>query len=298
MGKSVWTTLFRSRREWARLLQEAERSRDEALRAQARAERELRAQGELLNLVAHEIRTPLTAIKTCMSLLKRSFQGQAVESQNRLAGIVVTSATRLTYLVDNLLENARTESGKLEIFREPVDLDQVVRQVLDEHQGLAQDKTLELAWAPTEAGPAFVSDRRLIEVILGNLVSNAIRYTDRGRVELHAIAGERGCWVEVRDTGRGISPERLERIFEPFAHRAGEPRTPGAGIGLGLSLARRLVEQLEGRIEASSELGQGSVFQVWLPNLAEAVPTGMRPGLSLNPGQKAGQVDEVGAGVF
>lgn len=175
-----------------------------------------------------------------------------------------SATTRLIGLVDSLLAYTRAESGRLEVRPEQFDLAALAAEVIDELRPQAQQKLLELGLAPLAAPlPAVVSDPRLVRIVLMNLTVNAVKFTERGSVQIALAAGPGGHEVAVHDTGPGIAPEDLPRVFEPFEQVDGAQRR-SAGVGLGLSLVRSIVDALGGTIEARSS-PQGSVFTVRLP---------------------------------
>jgi signal transduction histidine kinase len=148
---------------------------------------------------------------------------------------------------------------------EPLDLSALAADVIDEHRQQAETKgvALEVACAPSL--PPLESDPRLVRLVLVNLVGNALKFTDRGRVSVSvdATAGEHR--VTVRDTGRGISPDDQARIFEPFEQLETLAKKHTPGVGLGLTLVRELVQALGGRVQVESKIGVGSAFTVTLP---------------------------------
>ena len=248
---------------------EQERAALLALEREARAEAE-KANGvkdEFLAMVSHELRTPLTTIK----MMTRLMQREAVSEEERrecLEGIA-TACDREIALVLNLLDLSRAEAGALDLQPAPVEaaeiLDACVK--LERHAAAARGHRL-LVELPPERLPPLRADRRALRRVLCNLVENAIKYTpDGGRITLRARAAGREVALGVSDTGRGIAPEDLPRLFEKFyrgrAARPTRPETPG--VGLGLYLSQRIVRQLGGRLDVESSPGAGSTFTVRLP---------------------------------
>jgi len=167
------------------------------------------------------------------------------------------------------------ESGKLKVEPKDVDFKKLVDQFLDEVQPIAEEKQLTVySHFNREPFPRLVSDPRLIRLILNNLFTNAIKYTDRGgRVTLSCKAENGNLLIRIIDTGRGIAKNDLGRIFEPF-EQVGAPKRRGgnlSGVGLGLTLVKHVVQALGGKIEVESDLGKGSTFTVTLP-LLQAQP--------------------------
>jgi signal transduction histidine kinase len=230
-----------------------------------------RRKDEFVSVLAHELRNPLAPIANAVELLKRR-AGPPDPTVQWAEGVIGRQVAHLTRLVDDLLDLARITRGQIELKKEPVALaDLVTRTVETARPAIeARHQTLTVTLAPQplvlDADPV-----RLTQVI-DNLLDNAVKYTpEGGSIALSAEQAGREVVIRVRDSGIGIAPERLPRIFEPF----GQPGTPveqarSGGLGLGLSLTRRLVEMHGGSIEArSAGVEQGSEFIVRLPQAGE-----------------------------
>jgi len=222
-----------------------------------------RAKDEFLATLSHELRNPLGAILAAVGALER--RGEQDEKTRRSRQIIVRQSHHLAHLVDDLLDVARVTAGKITLSRQPLDLGEVaancVRLLRDGGQGLEHRVTV-------RAEPVMVSaDLTRLEQIVGNLLQNAVKYTPAGgSVEIDITRESRDAVLRVTDTGRGIRPEMLPRVFELFA-QAEQPldRSLG-GLGVGLTLTRRLVELHGGAITAFSEgEGRGAQFSVRLP---------------------------------
>ena len=238
-----------------------------------KAEAASREKSAFLASMSHEFRTPMNAIFGFSQLLAGRLEGQREQAWVRA---IDTSGRTLLALIDDILDLARIEAGRLELDPRPSDVREVVDGTVGALAQVAADKGLALEVGIDPALPrALVLDAARLRQVLFNLLGNALKYTRAGhvRVELLArpAADGRRCALELRvaDTGIGIEPAQLAGIFEPFARTAGA-EAAAAGTGLGLSICRRLVERMGGRIEARSTLGEGSVFSVWLPDLAVA----------------------------
>ncbi|HEX2437864.1 MAG TPA: ATP-binding protein [Methylomirabilota bacterium] len=241
--------------------------------ARAEAEAASRGKDELLAMLGHELRNPLAAITTAMHVLERP---TATEDARRLArGIITRQNAHLARLVDDLLDVARVSSGKITLERRPLDLAGAVRNAIATLTASGRTErhhvTLELASVWAEA------DDTRIEQIVINLVGNALRFTPSGgtvEVSLHAADG-RGV-LRVHDSGVGIPATMLPRVFDAFVQG---PRGPGAGtggLGLGLTLVKRIAELHGGDVEAASDgPGRGSTFTVRIP--AVAAPPAAEP---------------------
>jgi PAS domain S-box-containing protein len=257
----------------ARLYRDAERAR-------AEAEAASRAKDEFLAVLAHELRNPLSVIVNATAIVHGH---DALPSElRRPATMIRRQAEHLNRLLDDLLDVARISSGRLELEREPVDLGAVVEQAVDAQRHRVEAKGQRLS-VSLPAGPVtVVGDAIRLQQAIGNLVNNAGKYTPAGgsvRVALEVDGGQ--AVVRVRDDGPGIPPDQLEAIFEPFVQVNPTLARTDGGLGIGLTIVKRLVELHGGSVRAESA-GRGSEFVVTLP-VSEAPaprspsPTGVRP---------------------
>jgi signal transduction histidine kinase len=182
------------------------------------------------------------------------------------------ASRRLLSLVESLLEYTRVESGKIVVRAERFDLAALAAEVVDEVLPQAQRKLLALELAPAPELPPAETDPRLVRLVVVNLVVNAVRYTDVGAVRVAVGHRREGHLVEVSDSGPGLTPEQVSRVFEPFEQLSGAAAQQGAGLGL--TLVRGIVDALRGDIAVSSEPGKGSVFRVVLPRLPVEAASG------------------------
>ncbi len=220
---------------------------------------------EFFSTTSHELRTPLFSIQGFVRLI---LEGQVPdeETQREFLGIVLQQADQLAQLVNNLLNISRLESGMLELGREPVQLLDVLQEAVAKLRGIAQEKDIALEADLPASLPPVIGDQDLLQQVVTNLIGNAIKFTPKaGQVVIGARGSQDEIMVEVRDTGIGISADSLDRIFTKFyraPHTAGEQPE---GSGLGLYIARQIIEAHGGRIWAESALGQGSTFRFTLP---------------------------------
>jgi predicted ATPase/signal transduction histidine kinase len=227
---------------------------------------------EFIAVLSHELRNPLAPIRTGHDLLRRSPPGSMVAAQ--AWEIVDRQTEHLTRLVDDLLEVTRISHGKIQLQRARVDLREVVQSTCDDLQPLFARGSLELRLEPMPAPVWTEGDEMRLSQVLGNLLQNAAKFTPAGGIVTVRVARGGGrAEVSVRDTGVGLDAGEMKRLFEPFAQaEQGLARTQG-GLGLGLALAKGLVELHGGSIEARSEgRGRGSEFIVDLPLAAGAQP--------------------------
>lgn len=238
-------------------LEAAQIARDEAQRAS-------RAKTTFLGLVSHELATPLQIMQLNLESLERAQAAAGGPHGERIVRIRRAS-NRLLEMINTLLEYVRLESGHLEVRPTDVPLDELARSVVDDLAPQARQKGLALRVVAGDALVPLRTDGRLLRLVLTNLVGNAVKYTDRGHVEVAVGVDASAHVLRVTDTGRGIAPEQLSAIFEPFTQLEGlrEKHTPG--VGLGLTLVRELVAVLGGSVSVASTVGQGSTFTVRLP---------------------------------
>ena len=231
-------------------------------RAREDAERANRAKTEFLSRMGHELRTPLTEILGFGQLLQR----RVLETQDQEhAGLIVSAGKHLLDLINDILDLARIEEGKLLMSLEPVRIGDVTGEVVRLLGPLASQRGIAVSNVREGAGRQVMADRHRLRQVLLNLLSTAMKYNgERGTVTISSEVEGEGLVIAVRDTGPGIAPELQPLVFEPF-ERAGGEQSTAEGTGLGLTLARRLIEAMGGSIGFRSALGQGSTFWVKLP---------------------------------
>jgi signal transduction histidine kinase/ActR/RegA family two-component response regulator len=246
----------------------AERYR-ETLAALADAEKADREKAGLVAAVSHDIRGPLSGIVDMAGMLELGLEGGERREQARL---IKETGIDLMELVEGLLDRASIAAGRLVLRAEPFDLRLLFEAIERDYRPAAEAKSLELSFAWDEKLPRHVlGDRARLFQVLGNLLGNAIKYTEAGRVSVSASLLEPGAPEElvrfaVEDTGIGIDGELKKRIFEPY-FRGGDPsnRSRVAGLGLGLAIAQGIVEIMGGHIDVESESGKGSTFSFAVP---------------------------------
>ncbi len=225
--------------------------------------RALQAQEDFIADISHELRSPLTSVLGHLELLLES--DGLPPGLARQVEVVQRNAERLQALVSDLLETAGQREGPLQLARSSTDLARIVRQTVESAQPAAAAAGVELAIDGPGAVPAFIDDRRMRQVV-DNLVSNALKYTDAGgRVDVLLAAVDGRAEVTVADTGIGIAPDDLEQLFVPFFRADDARRRVSPGVGLGLGIARAIVEAHGGRVDVESAVGTGSRFTVTLP---------------------------------
>jgi signal transduction histidine kinase len=231
--------------------------------AREEAERANLAKSTFLHLVSHELRTPLTTLKLHLDLLKRD-DALTPAQQDRLRRLT-GAQERLLHMVETVLSYTQLQSGRLVARIEPVDVDALTSSLIDDLREHAGSKGLTLN---LEASPPPIqvdTDPVLLRIVLANLVENAIKYTPAGDVCLCVDQQGDRLHLAVSDTGPGIPPEDVGRVFEPFEQVAAVRRKSIPGVGLGLTIVRDILATLGGTISVRSELGQGTRFDAYLP---------------------------------
>jgi signal transduction histidine kinase/DNA-binding response OmpR family regulator/CHASE3 domain sensor protein len=259
--------------------QRLERQKSDLLRAQeelsanaARLEQSSRYKSEFLANMSHELRTPLNSSLILAKLLQQNRTGNLTEEQVRYAETIHASNSDLLVLINDILDLSKVEAGQISIELETVSLDTTLQSLHETFAPMAAAKNLKLTFDRAPGVPAtIVTDSQRAVQVLRNLLSNAVKFTERGEVSLSVAPAEDGMLrFEVRDSGIGIAPDKLEMIFEAFQQADGSTSRHYGGSGLGLSISREFARLLGGRISVASELGKGSVFTLWLPSDATA----------------------------
>jgi len=222
-----------------------------------------RMKDEFVSTVSHELRTPLTSIRGALGLLSSDLLAQHPAKAQRMVGIAVSNTDRLVRLINDILDQERIDSGRLQLDRGPAGAQELLTSAADGVRALADQAGIELVVEPVEATLLVDTDR--IVQTLTNLLSNAIKFSPRGTtVSAGGSAGATHFTFRVTDRGRGVPPDKLEMIFERFQQvDASDSRAKG-GTGLGLAICRSIVHAHGGRIWAESQ-GEGSVFQFTIP---------------------------------
>jgi protein-histidine pros-kinase len=238
------------------------RMEDEIVAVNQEAERANKANSAFLAAASHDLRQPVQALSLLNGALRRTVKDeralQMIESQQN-------SLTAMTNLLNSLLDISRLDAGAVAPDLEKFPIRRLIDRLSDEFHRQAQHKGLEFSSSATDG---FVnSDPNLLAEIIQNLVSNAIRYTDKGEVSLRCIEEDGLCRVEVMDTGIGIEADQLEAIFGEF-HQCKTPGSNKEGFGLGLAIVKRLGDLLALRIDVTSDVGRGSRFSVTMPTVA------------------------------
>ena len=235
-----------------------------------------RLKSEFIAGASHELRTPLTSLELGVELLLEGAGGELSAKQLELLTICREDALRLDTLVKNLLDLSKIESGEAAPQLTPVQPREVIVAAVEPLRRQAVAKGLAVQVTAADDQPKIAADRGQIERVITNLVTNAIRATDRGgTIEVSAAPRDGFVAISVRDTGRGIPVDYLDRIFEPFVQ---VPNAPAGGAGLGLSISRRIVQAHGGQLAVRSHAGQGTTFTFTVPACAPGVAVVRRKG--------------------
>jgi signal transduction histidine kinase len=264
------STLFASLREASGMQRDKEQAREQAVEALREADRR---KDEFLAMLAHELRNPLAPLRNAMSVLSRTLPGGtpqrlAVEMSDR-------QVRRLTRLVDDLLDVSRITQGKIALHREPVSIADAVADAAEVMRPAIEARRQRLALRLPDTAPVVLADGVRLAQVFENLLSNASKYTDLGgEIEVEVEDAPDAVRVRVRDTGIGLPPDQLERVFELFTQVDSSRDRAQGGLGIGLSLVRQLVELHGGTVSASSDgPGRGACFVVALPRGSASVAT-------------------------
>jgi signal transduction histidine kinase/CheY-like chemotaxis protein len=242
----------------------------------ARLEDGVRQRDEFLAMLGHELRNPLGAIRNAIQILDRvsSQEPAAVETR----AVITRQVRHLTHLVDDLLDVSRVTSGKIVLQRLPLDLREVARRSVQAQDASARERGHALTLSPAEEALPVEGDAVRLDQVITNLLTNAVKYTPpNGRIDVRVGREGSQALVRVRDNGIGIAADMLPHIFELFTQAPASLARSQGGLGIGLTVVRRLVEMHGGTIHAASAgPGRGSEFSVRLPLRPAAVPEALQ----------------------
>ncbi|HEX6576303.1 MAG TPA: HAMP domain-containing sensor histidine kinase [Gemmatimonadaceae bacterium] len=250
----------------ARLYQEAEDAREEAVAAVARASLADRAKTDFLATMSHELRTPLNAIAGYAELLELGMRGPITDQQREAIARIRRSEQHLLGIVNDILMFAKTETGRIPLSLDDISVASALQSVrfLIEPMLAAHEIRFQYDQCAPELGVVADSDR--LTQILVNLLSNAVKFSPQGgEVRIRCETAEHLVAIHVEDDGHGIADDKLEEIFEPFVQLSSGLTRTAEGSGLGLSISRELARLMGGDVTVTSELGKGSVFTLTLP---------------------------------
>ena len=224
------------------------------------------AKSEFLSIASHQLRTPLTVIKGYVSMMLEGSFGKLPKLIGENLNKVYLSNERLISLVESLLNISRIESGRLEFDIQPTDLIKITEPIIDGFKQKTDQKGLKLEFSPDKNVPSVLADSSKIKEVISNLIDNSIKYTNKGEIIISLHQESQSIIFSCQDTGIGILPEDLPRLFEKFVRGKGMMQVYTEGTGLGLYFARMVIENMGGRIWVESAgKDQGSKFSFSLP---------------------------------
>jgi PAS domain S-box-containing protein len=222
--------------------------------------------------MSHELRTPLNSIIGFTGIILQGISGKITEDQRKELTMVKNSAHHLLTLINDVIDVSKIETGKVELFIEEFNLADLMQEVKESFKVSAEEKNLKLSLKMPERLIIKGDERRTKQVII-NLVSNAVKFTDRGEIEIKVEKKDEEVKVSVTDTGIGIKKENMEKLFKQFSRIYVEGIPVTEGTGLGLYLSKKIVDLLGGQIKAESEFGKGSMFTFTFPLKYKEVKT-------------------------
>jgi PAS domain S-box-containing protein len=226
-----------------------------------------RMKSEFISIASHQLRTPLTAIKTYSHMLAGGYGGKLTAHQQDFMEIILGSINRMNELINTLLDISRIEEGRLSVAPQAIDLKEIIHEITTELTPLAKAKHIALNTKLPASSLAATSDPLLIKEICANLLSNAIKYTpENGQVTFEVHDTKQEFVFIITDTGYGIPYSEQKRVFSKFFRAENILDKEAGGTGLGLYLVKQLVESLGGRINFTSAVGKGSSFTFTLPS--------------------------------
>lgn len=243
--------------------------------ARKKADESNRLKSEFLATMSHELRTPLNSVIGFADLMLSGMTGELIEKHKDYMIRIHSNGERLLSLINDVLDLSKIEAGQLELENTPFNVNELLQTVVQRIQNIADANGVALkSTLDPKLPPLLMGDTGRLEQVMVNLVSNAVRFTEKGRVDITIEPANNKQWqIVVKDTGRGIPPEALEYIFEEFRQVDGSYQREHDGTGLGLAIVNRLVRLMNGTVRVESKLKKGSTFTVTLPMVAPEVAT-------------------------
>ncbi len=233
-------------------------------------EKEIEAmKNEFVSMVSHELRAPLTIIGEGINIILDRVTGQINNEQEKILNMAKSNIERLSRIINSLLDIAKIEAGKVELKKNIFDITGIAEQVVSDFKGRAQEKGIKLRTSFSNKEIYIYADKDKIIQVFINLVSNALKFTKEGFIEVSVLDKSETIECAVVDTGKGISAENLAKVFSKFQQFGHSERGESKGTGLGLSISKGIVEMHQGRIWIESEFGKGSKFVFTIPRKSE-----------------------------
>jgi PAS domain S-box-containing protein len=237
----------------------------ELANAKEKAESADKLKSTFLATMSHELRTPLNSIIGFTGIILQELCGPLNEEQKKQLVMVRNSGRHLLSLINDVLDISKIESGQLQLLIEPFDLRETIKRVVETVSSSADQKGLAFEIQIAPEVDIITSDKRRVEQILLNLLSNAVKFTEKGMVRSEYMVKDDFLVTHVIDTGKGIKPEDMDKLFKPFQQIDSSLEREYEGTGLGLSICKRLLDLLGGEIRVESKWGKGSIFTFKLP---------------------------------
>lgn len=219
---------------------------------------------EFLANISHELRTPISSVSGYASVLRKNLYKNEKEKDSYLS-IIENEASRLSILINDLFELSKMEENKIELYKEWIDVEELIEGVISRARLKAESKSLDLQYEPGKSMKMILSDGMRLEQVLTNLIENSIRYTNHGKIVIRSWANKDTLFISVKDTGIGIPQDHLPLIFDRFYRVEKSRSRQMGGTGLGLAIVRELVNLLGGNIQVKSEISKGTEFIISLP---------------------------------
>ena len=230
-------------------------------------EKSEKIKADFASMIVHDLRSPLNNIVGIASMIEEGLLGSISEEQKKWLGKIKVNSGELLLLINDFLDLSKIEAGHIELVKEPVDLNQLIKNTVESFLVLAKNRNISLRNRADPALPALEADPRRLAQVVSNLVSNAIKFTpEGGEIEIGAEQenhAEIKLWV--KDNGVGIPPEEMEKLFQKYAQTSSGKTSPQQGTGLGLLIVKTIVESHGGTVGVESVVGQGSTFILGLP---------------------------------
>lgn len=220
---------------------------------------------EFLANMSHELRTPLNSIMALSSVLIMRAKKKLNNEENDYLKIIERNGKRLLALINDILDLSKIEAGKMDVHPKPVSLGGLIQTITENIHTLSEQKSLDLTLNLEDNLPKIETDEARLHQALLNIVANAVKFTDKGSIEVSTKHDKKFVYIEVKDSGIGIAQEVLPHIFDEFRQADGTTSRQYEGTGLGLSITKKMMDVLGGEIQVKSELNIGSVFTVILP---------------------------------